>query len=412
MKDNRQTYLRNMANKICICAILFLIAASGVAQDKITFSRQTLSRREAINEIKVQTSYQFAINHSQFDDKGLVYFTNITLPIREALNQLLANTGQTYLIQGQQILVLTIESKKEPKETVKEKTGITGSGTKQKTPPYSSTPQRNVPVQQSYQNVPTQQSYWNEPPKDNIENEVQQYMNNIIAPQIDSKPVSTTPEVNETKKQSLTTETQKIPHKTIPIGYTTEPVMEYKSYLTEAPARFAIKTNLLYDLAGLTPNLGVEIGISRKISLELMVGFNPFGDKDSEDGEVSEKIKKRKHLLIKPEVRYWLCERLNGHYIGVHPFYANYNVGGYKIPLLFEKEYLYEGNSFGIGVSYGYHWMLSSRWGLEFNVGVGFAYMDYDKFCNDKTCDETQGGFTKQYFGPTSLGIKLVYTIK
>ncbi len=38
-----------------------------------------------------------------------------------------------------------------------------------------------------------------------------------------------------------------------------------------------------------------------------------------------------KHWMVQPEARYWLCEKFNGHFLGVHAHYADYNVGGLKI---------------------------------------------------------------------------------
>ena len=88
-----------------------------------------------------------------------------------------------------------------------------------------------------------------------------------------------------------------------------------------------------------------------------------------------------------------------------------YNVGGYDIPLLFKKDFRYEGYAIGAGISYGYHLMLHKRWGLEFNIGVGAAYMNYKKFdcvkCADKYKKED-----KVYFGPTRAGVTLIYVIK
>ena len=177
-------------------------------------------------------------------------------------------------------------------------------------------------------------------------------------------------------------------------------------YTNNTPPMLAIKTNLLYA-ATLTPNLGGEIGLGKKTSLEFAGGINKW----NQDGSYEDN-KKFAHWILKPEFRYWLCERFNGHFFGLHAFYSQYNIGGYNIPLLdFEKEYRYEGDAIGGGISYGYHWIWSKRWGMEFNIGVGVAYLDYTRSNCDK-CSPPGGEFTKTYFGPTSAGIKLVYLIK
>ena len=71
--------------------------------------------------------------------------------------------------------------------------------------------------------------------------------------------------------------------------------------------KFAVKSNLLYD-ATATINLGVEVGLSKKWSLDLSGNYNGWmlGDEA-----------RFKHWLVQPEARYWLCEKFNGHFFGV-----------------------------------------------------------------------------------------------
>lgn len=168
----------------------------------------------------------------------------------------------------------------------------------------------------------------------------------------------------------------------------------------------AIKVNLLYGALTLTPNIAYEFGLGDKTSLDVTFAYNPW------DRETSNKEKNRKmvHIIARPEFRYWLCERFNGHFFGGHAFYWRYNVSGYKVPMLFEKDRQYDGHALGLGVSYGYMWRFHERWGAEFNVGVGVAFMKhYEKECH--LCAPKNGKQNETYFGPTNLGIKLVWTI-
>lgn len=65
----------------------------------------------------------------------------------------------------------------------------------------------------------------------------------------------------------------------------------------------------------------------------------------------------------------------------------------------------------GIGISYGYTWILGKRWNLEANIGAGYIYTKYDKY-ECKTCGRFKGNQKKHYFGPTKAGISLIYIIK
>lgn len=126
----------------------------------------------------------------------------------------------------------------------------------------------------------------------------------------------------------------------------------------------AAKTNLLY-WSTTTPNLGLEFGVGKRATLNLTGAYNPWTlNKDTN--------KKIRHWLVMPEFRYWLCERFNGH---------------------------------------GYSWLLGKRWNLEATVGLGYIYSKYDKY-ECATCGKFKGNRDKHYFGPTKVGISLIYIIK
>jgi len=120
------------------------------------------------------------------------------------------------------------------------------------------------------------------------------------------------------------------------------------------------------------------------------------------------------HLLIEPELRYWFCERFNGSALGVHGIYSSYNVGGYYVPALmeplFDNKFRYQGSAFGGGLSYNYHWMLGKRFGIEFSLGAGVVYLQYTKY-DCKFCSDPIGPFKKFYYGPTKMGINLIFII-
>lgn len=168
----------------------------------------------------------------------------------------------------------------------------------------------------------------------------------------------------------------------------------------------AVKTNLLYDATS-TISLGVEVGLAEKWTLDILGNYNPW--EFSNDRQL-------KHYLIQPEARYWLCEKFNKHFFGVHGHFAQYNAGGIKLPFDigengFQK-YRYKGWLAGAGISYGYHWILDKRWSLEASIGVGYAYLDYDKYEMCETCKKKKRDEVKHYFGPTRAAISVIYIIK
>ncbi|MCC8096681.1 MAG: DUF3575 domain-containing protein, partial [Tannerellaceae bacterium] len=120
-------------------------------------------------------------------------------------------------------------------------------------------------------------------------------------------------------------------------------------------------------------------------------------------------IIQRHHWLVQPEVRYWFCDRFNGHFMGIHGHYAEYNVAGLKI--LNMEHFRYQGNLYGGGLSYGYHWILGDHWSIEATIGIGYAHLKYDKYPCDKCGEKIKDGI-RNYVGPTKLGVNLIYVIK
>ena len=166
-----------------------------------------------------------------------------------------------------------------------------------------------------------------------------------------------------------------------------------------------IKTNLVH-WATTPPNIGAEFAFNRKYTMDITGGGNPFEYKDN---------KKLQHWIIQPELRYWTCESFNGHFFGLHALAGAYNVGGVDIPLgrLKDlKDYRYEGWGAGGGISYGYQWMLSPKWNLEFNLGAGYVHLNYDKFPCVKCGELLEEDATTNYFGVTKAAVSLIFMIK
>lgn len=164
--------------------------------------------------------------------------------------------------------------------------------------------------------------------------------------------------------------------------------------------KIAQKTNLLY-LATTTPNLGLEYSLSKKLTLDATIGYNPW--KLSGNSSL-------RHWLVQPELRYWWCQSFEGHFVGLHGMYGKFYMGEIAFINSF-RNYIYDGSFYGAGISYGYHFPLNQRWSLELTAGLGYVHLDYEKYIC-KECLESQGSFKQEYWGPTKAGISLIYMIK
>ena len=169
----------------------------------------------------------------------------------------------------------------------------------------------------------------------------------------------------------------------------------------------ALKTNVPMD-ALLIPNLGVEVGISKKWTIDVPVYFNPWSYKTTENG-VGERMLKL--AMVSPEMRYWFCDKFNGHFVGAHAMAGVFKTTGLNLPFSpFEDvaQYRYKGSFYGAGASWGYQFILGKHWNLGLNLGLGYAYIDWEKFeCED--CGKKMPDGNDHYVGPTKAALNLIY---
>lgn len=167
----------------------------------------------------------------------------------------------------------------------------------------------------------------------------------------------------------------------------------------------ALKTNLLYD-AGLNPNLGIEFGLAPKWSLDISGQVNAWTISD----------KRWRHWLVQSEARYWLCERFQGHFFGIHALGGQFNVGNVNdnmkyIFLGFDdlSKKRYQGWMAGGGIAYGYAWVLGKHWNLEAEIGVGYIYTKSDVYPCAECGSKERENYSHSYVGLTKAAINLVY---
>lgn len=167
-----------------------------------------------------------------------------------------------------------------------------------------------------------------------------------------------------------------------------------------------IKTNVLSD-AFLNPNIGIEIGLSPRWTLEVDGQFNLWSLSNN---------RRWKHWSVQPEVRYWLCDRFAGHFFGIHLHGGQYNVGGINVNADFLgtdyrkiKGSRYQGWFVGAGVAYGYSFILSRHWNLEPEIGFGYSYTVYDRFRCAGCGRKVETNVPHHYVGITKAAINLVY---
>ena len=166
-----------------------------------------------------------------------------------------------------------------------------------------------------------------------------------------------------------------------------------------------IKSNLVSD-ALLSPNLGVEIGMAPRWTLNL-VGQVNFWTVNGHNW---------RHWLAQPEARFWFCETFTGHFLGFHAIGGQYNFGSISngITFLGSKfknltDYRYQGWGAGAGIAYGYAWVLAKHWNLEAEIGIGWIYTRFDKFSCQNCGRKLESNRVHNYVGPTKVALNLEY---
>ncbi|WP_291528900.1 DUF3575 domain-containing protein [Bacteroides sp. UBA939] len=172
----------------------------------------------------------------------------------------------------------------------------------------------------------------------------------------------------------------------------------------------SIKVNVPFWLTG-SPNIGFEYTLTRQITVNAEAIWMPYMFKKSE--EVFRALQSTVELryYINPH-NFYTNDSWDGFYVGPYAMYGNFNIGFLtnNDPL---QSYRRMGWGVSGGVSGGYKYAFNSRWGLDFNLGLGYAHLQYDKYYlgGDYANFPLERKKTKTWIGPTKVGISVTYNI-
>ena len=155
----------------------------------------------------------------------------------------------------------------------------------------------------------------------------------------------------------------------------------------------SLRANLL-RWGTLTPDLGVEWRLNRHVGI-LVNGSYTSWTWNSND---------HRYALweIAPEARYYIGKEKRG-YIG-----AIYKAGSFNYKL---SEIGKQGNLLGGGLTGGYQLKLNKALNLDFSLALGCLHADYDKYIVIDGIRVRQGKETKNWWGPISAGVTLVWNV-
>lgn len=167
---------------------------------------------------------------------------------------------------------------------------------------------------------------------------------------------------------------------------------------------FALKTNMLYDLATAL-NVEAEVPIGNHFSVAAEYVF-PWWEKGNKYCF--------QMLELGVEARYWFrdnfwkADKLRGHFVGLYGMSSMFD---------FQHDYdlCYQGEYWSVGATYGYSLPISRRLKMEFSLSVGYLSAAYRHYFpasdySELWIDRAESGRVN-YFGPTKAKISLVVPI-
>ena len=172
--------------------------------------------------------------------------------------------------------------------------------------------------------------------------------------------------------------------------------------LARKPFYFALKTNLLYDVA-LIPNIGAEFYIGNNWSVAANWQYIWLRNHAEHKywrvgaGDVSLRKWFGRRALDKP---------LTGHHAGIYGQMVTYDFAPKG-----KRGTIAEDYNWSVGAEYGYSHPIARRLNLDFTLGIGYHWGEYKEY--EPIDDHSVWQTTKQrsYFGPTKLEISLVWLL-
>ena len=155
----------------------------------------------------------------------------------------------------------------------------------------------------------------------------------------------------------------------------------------------SLRANLL-RWATLTPDLGLEWRICPSWGIAVNGSWTSWSWND----------KDRRYALweVAPEIRYYMGEK-KAWYLG-----AMFKAGQFNYKL---SETGKQGDLMGGGITAGYQLRLNKALDLDFNLGLGYLNVDFEKYEVIDGVRVRRGNETKDWYGPINAGVTLVWKL-
>ena len=176
-----------------------------------------------------------------------------------------------------------------------------------------------------------------------------------------------------------------------------------------SPFYMGIKTNMLYDVAGL-PNLGAEFYLGKKFSIAANYAHGWWSN--------DAKSFYWRYYGADASIRWWFgkpsrIKPLQGHHLGVNYTILTYDfqLGKTGIMAGMPAGNLVDRANHIVALEYGYSLPIAKRLNLDFTIAGGYHWGLFEEYKKIDGHNVWQATKRRQYFGPTKLEISLVWLI-
>lgn len=172
----------------------------------------------------------------------------------------------------------------------------------------------------------------------------------------------------------------------------------------------SVKVNIPFWLTG-SPNVGIEYTLTRQLTVNGEVLWMPYMFKKHEEVFRALQATVDFRYYVNPR-NYYTNDSWDGFYIGPYAMFGNFNVGLLKHGDV-SQSYRRQGWGVSGGISTGYKFAFGNRWGLDLNIGLGYAHLQYDKYLlgGEYVAFPVERKKVKNWIGPTKFGVNLSYNI-
>lgn len=177
----------------------------------------------------------------------------------------------------------------------------------------------------------------------------------------------------------------------------------------------SVRTNLPLWLTG-SPNVGFECTLSRQFTAVADVSWMPYMFRKHEEVFRVLQGSVEARYYVNPG-NFYTNDSWDGFYVGPYAMYGNFNVGFFKHGENGEgdanRSRRHKGWGVSGGITAGYKFSFNSRWGLDLNLGLGYAHLQYNKYrLGGEYADfPLRLKQTKSWIGPTKFGVHLTYNL-